>query len=211
MSVEDTGIGIPKQALSRISEDFYRADNVVGQYEGCGLGLSIVKRLLKRNKGDISVRSELNKGTRVNITFKLLSDKEVFDYELKQHINESLRLKISFCLLMILAKTPQESKLLGIIDEAIQKNDRAYRIDADKSVVILPDSDYTEAQLVFERVRSMLQGRVLRGVKKHKYLTGPSMTMSFAVFPKDGATKEEIMSHLEQEINKPASLISGIK
>ena len=66
--VSDTGIGIPKDSLSKIFSDFYRAPNAK-QFSptGTGLGLSITKSLIERYGGDIFVESEEGKGT----TFKL--------------------------------------------------------------------------------------------------------------------------------------------
>jgi two-component system phosphate regulon sensor histidine kinase PhoR len=64
IKVSDTGIGIPKMALTRIFERFYRVDkgrsNVLGS---TGLGLSIVKHIVERNGGQIWVESELGKGS----------------------------------------------------------------------------------------------------------------------------------------------------
>ncbi|HBF88900.1 MAG TPA: hypothetical protein DDX39_09690 [Bacteroidales bacterium] len=58
--VQDNGIGIKSEDLENIFELFYRANKTV---EGYGLGLSIVKRILNKLNGQISVQSELNKGT----------------------------------------------------------------------------------------------------------------------------------------------------
>jgi len=70
-SVKDTGIGIPKNAIKKISRYFYRADNAVRGYEGSGMGLAIVKELLRRNNnGKMIIRSKINKGTEVVIILK---------------------------------------------------------------------------------------------------------------------------------------------
>ncbi len=61
-SVQDTGIGIPKEHLGHIFEQFYR---VPGQDEksGIGLGLAIVKEIVRAHGGDVRVESELGKGS----------------------------------------------------------------------------------------------------------------------------------------------------
>ncbi len=62
--VSDTGMGIPPDALEHIFERFYRVDKARSrQAGGSGLGLSIVRELVTRNFGTISVKSEEGKGT----------------------------------------------------------------------------------------------------------------------------------------------------
>ena len=70
ISVEDTGFGIPEEALGHIFERFYRVDKARSrQAGGSGLGLSIVRELVQRNYGSIGVRSEVGKGTRFMVVF----------------------------------------------------------------------------------------------------------------------------------------------
>ena len=64
MTVSDTGIGIPEGKLIDIFEPFTQADgSYTRKYQGAGLGLSIVHRLTKIMNGNISVESEVGKGT----------------------------------------------------------------------------------------------------------------------------------------------------
>jgi two-component system, OmpR family, sensor histidine kinase VicK len=69
VSVKDTGIGIPAEAIEKIFTKFYRADNALkAQTEGSGLGLYIVKTIVNAHGGEIWVESELNRGTTVHFT-----------------------------------------------------------------------------------------------------------------------------------------------
>ncbi len=69
MTVEDEGMGIPKEEQSKIFERFYRADNAIkAKTEGNGLGLYMCKIILKAMGGEISVDSEPGKGTAFHIT-----------------------------------------------------------------------------------------------------------------------------------------------
>lgn len=58
ISISDNGIGIPESDQSKIFNDFYRASNIKNEsYEGSGLGLSIVKQVVTRYGGNVSVKS----------------------------------------------------------------------------------------------------------------------------------------------------------
>ncbi len=70
VKVTDTGIGIPQKYYDRIFERFFRVDKSHSKMvNGTGLGLSIVKHLAKANNAEISVASELGKGTEFTIKF----------------------------------------------------------------------------------------------------------------------------------------------
>ena len=66
IEIIDTGKGIPQDKLHRIFEPFFSTKATKG---GTGLGLSIVRQLVWRNKGEISVSSEVGKGTTFIIEF----------------------------------------------------------------------------------------------------------------------------------------------
>ncbi|MBC7190307.1 PAS domain-containing protein, partial [Candidatus Aerophobetes bacterium] len=68
ISVEDTGIGIPKEHIHRIGERFYRVDKARSrQLGGTGLGLAIVKHLVLAHGWQLQIESEVEKGTKVKI------------------------------------------------------------------------------------------------------------------------------------------------
>jgi len=73
VSVSDTGEGIPAQDLPYIFERFYRVDKSRTRATGgSGLGLTIAKRLVEAHGGEISVQSELGKGSRFSFTLPVL-------------------------------------------------------------------------------------------------------------------------------------------
>lgn len=70
VSVEDTGVGIPSEELSRIYERFYRADKShSGKIEGTGLGLSIVKHIARLHNAEIKTESRVGQGTKISVYF----------------------------------------------------------------------------------------------------------------------------------------------
>ena len=73
ITVSDNGPGISESDQERIFERFYRADpsRVRNGGEGTGLGLSIVDAVMRAHGGEVSVSSELRKGTTFKLKFPL--------------------------------------------------------------------------------------------------------------------------------------------
>lgn len=69
ISVEDTGIGIPKEDLDKLFRlDIKYTRLGTDDEEGTGLGLLLVKEMVERNGGEVTVKSEVNSGTVFTIT-----------------------------------------------------------------------------------------------------------------------------------------------
>lgn len=68
LSVEDTGIGIPEEKVDIIFDRFRQVDkSFTRNYEGSGIGLSLVKSLVEMHDGTISVESKYGVGTKFTI------------------------------------------------------------------------------------------------------------------------------------------------
>ena len=75
--VTDTGYGIPEESLPHVFERFYRVDKARSRKTGgSGLGLSIVRNMVERNHGTISVSSTMNVGTTFTVTFPAFDTEE---------------------------------------------------------------------------------------------------------------------------------------
>ncbi|PIU41655.1 MAG: hypothetical protein COS99_04225 [Candidatus Omnitrophica bacterium CG07_land_8_20_14_0_80_42_15] len=62
--MKDTGVGIPKDKLKHIFDPFYTTKD-----KGTGLGLFITHQIIQNNKGNITIDSDVNRGTIVKIRF----------------------------------------------------------------------------------------------------------------------------------------------
>ncbi|TDE02640.1 ATP-binding protein [Flavobacterium hiemivividum] len=86
-AVSDTGIGIPKEKLTTIFENFQQASSGTSRiYGGTGLGLAIVKQLVEPQGGSIKVESIVDEGT--TFSFRLKFEKTNAEAELETEILE---------------------------------------------------------------------------------------------------------------------------
>ena len=74
VSLRDEGVGIPQEALGRIFERHYRVDRPAGDAEGSGIGLTIVRDILRLHGCTIQAQSRLGRGTEFTFTLPLAGD-----------------------------------------------------------------------------------------------------------------------------------------
>ena len=96
LAVVDTGLGIAREHIPRLTERFYRVDGSRSRETGgTGLGLSIVKHVMQRHGGELMVQSEVGKGSRFRLVFpgarvrqasdSALGDEAAFNAALSAH------------------------------------------------------------------------------------------------------------------------------
>lgn len=101
ISVEDTGIGIPKEKIDIIFDRFRQVDkSFTRNYEGSGIGLSLVKSLLEMHGGIISVESKYGVGTKFIMKFpvKVLNnskDVDNIDNDIMNNFVEKIKIEFS--------------------------------------------------------------------------------------------------------------------
>ena len=77
LQVTDTGVGVPEESIPHLFERFYRVDKARARKSGgSGLGLSIVRNMVERNGGSISVSSTLGEGSTFTVAFPIFDVEE---------------------------------------------------------------------------------------------------------------------------------------
>ena len=69
LRIRDTGVGMSKEDIATALEPFRQVSNTRGMSEGSGLGLPLTKALVEANRARLSIKSEKDHGTLVEITF----------------------------------------------------------------------------------------------------------------------------------------------
>lgn len=82
LEVQDSGVGIPEDAISHVFERFYRVDKARSRKSGgSGLGLAIVRNMVERNQGSITVESVVGQGSTFRVCFPCFDVEEVTPWE----------------------------------------------------------------------------------------------------------------------------------
>ncbi|HEY4492900.1 MAG TPA: response regulator, partial [Acidobacteriota bacterium] len=95
--IEDTGIGIPEEAIPRIFDRFYQVDGTSKRkYGGMGLGLAIAKSIIDAHKGKIAAQSTMGHGSRFTVSLPALAEVELRSDEpiLKKDNGDSYTIQI---------------------------------------------------------------------------------------------------------------------
>lgn len=72
VTVKDEGIGMAEETKERLFDRFYRSNDVQG-FSGCGLGMSIVRNIVEKHNGTITVETSLGKGSTFKVNIPLNS------------------------------------------------------------------------------------------------------------------------------------------
>ncbi len=185
ISVQDTGIGIPKEQLAHIFDRFYQASGLREQgYKGTGIGLALVKELIALHCGKIDVHSHEGKGTEFILRLPLgaehLKPGEIVE-DLKEAAVPAVSCKVSAF---------QELEKGEERDEKADKDEeRGEEIEAEsqeKTLILIVEDNpdvrkYIKESLVpLYRVVEAADGR--RGIQKAKEMI-PDLIISDIMMP----------------------------
>ncbi|MBL4930337.1 HAMP domain-containing histidine kinase [Clostridium sp. YIM B02565] len=101
ISIEDTGIGIPEDKLDMIFEKFTQVNkSLTRNHEGSGMGLALVKSLVDKHNGRITVKSSLGVGSEfiIELPIRNISDEvavEAINYNTYSNLYEKIKIEFS--------------------------------------------------------------------------------------------------------------------
>lgn len=97
VSVKDTGCGIPEDKLPTIFDRYKQVDSsICKNISGSGIGLSLVKNLVKLHGGDVEVKSKLNEGSEFSFTLPIRTVTYGEDITIKEHNINIEKINIEF-------------------------------------------------------------------------------------------------------------------
>lgn len=139
IEVKDTGIGISEKEQKKLFKMFYRASNAINmKTPGSGIGLLLVKKLVKKHQGDIKLRSILNEGSSFTIRFKH-GNKHFKKVRSTIKPNENL---------IPMPETLPDKRLYKKPQETIQPKEKTSTLSKEKyNVLIVEDNDELSSYL----------------------------------------------------------------
>jgi PAS domain S-box-containing protein len=135
VAVQDTGVGIPPEMISRVFEPFFTTK---GPGHGTGLGLSMVFGYAKQSGGTVKIYSEVNRGTVVRLYLPRMTSADSKDIEMdseKGREAESL---------------PRGNERILLVEDAPKARIVAQRILASLGYTVVAAGDATEAMTIID-------------------------------------------------------------
>jgi PAS domain S-box-containing protein len=213
IEVTDTGIGIEESKLDLVFQVFKQADgSTQRKYGGTGLGLSISKEIAHLLKGDIELKSEVEKGSVFTVYLPLDEEERIVEIEGKEVAQENAS-KTSPTISSISTVKSKGAEINTENLKSVITDDRA-KIEEDSKSILIVEDDLTFAKVVLDISRENgFKGVVIdNGLDVEKYIEqfSPSALILDMKLPgKDGWT---ILKELKAgpHAHIPVHVMSGV-
>ena len=205
--VEDTGIGIGEDFKKHIFEPFTQEhQGARTHYNGVGLGMSIVKKLVDQMKGTVEVDSQLGKGSVVRVTLPVRLDKTQSARPVKEE--SDLRGNIAGMRVLLVEDNEINCEIVEFMLEdagakVVTANDGKAAVDAFASSG--PGTfDCVLMDLMMPVMSGYEAARVIRGLDRMDALTVPIIALSANAFDEDVAMAKD--AGMNEHLAKPVDI-----
>lgn len=206
-TVEDTGMGIAEKDLGKIFDKFVQIDRKEDDYQGAGLGLSIVKKLITLFGSDIKVESKESVGTKFTFVIGFESDIK----KVNEIINE----------IQVDLSENQVYKVLVVEDNKINQMVTRKILDKSNFKSVIVDDGYAAVEALnkehFDVVLMDINMPLINGFDTTRLIRKKGITIpiiALTAFAKDEISDEAISSGMNEVLIKPfepAKLIISIE
>lgn len=194
--VKDTGVGIPQKDLNKIFEKFVQIDRKEDDYQGAGLGLSIVKRLVEIFGSEIFVESEEGKGTRFYFTIAFETDTKKVD-KIIHNISVDLSAEQIYKVLVV-----EDNKINQMVTQKImEKNNFKFLIVDDGYAAIEALGKEHFDVVLMDINMPLINGFETTRLIRKKEITVPIIALT--AFAKDEITDEAFSVGMNDILIKP--------
>lgn len=194
--VSDTGIGIPQKDLAKIFDKFVQIDRKEDDYQGAGLGLSIVKKLVQIFGSEIFVESEEGKGTCFYFTIAFETDTKKVD-EIIHNISVDLSVEQVYKVLVV-----EDNKINQMVTRKImEKNNFKFLIVDDGYAAIEALGKEHFDVVLMDINMPLINGFETTRLIRKKEITIPIIALT--AFAKDEITDEAFAVGMNDVLIKP--------
>lgn len=194
--VEDTGIGIAEKDISKIFDKFVQIDRKEDDYQGAGLGLSIVKKLISLFKSDIYVESQEGKGTKFTFTIGFEGDLKKVNGIINQ-IKVDLSDDLVYRVLVV-----EDNKINQMVTRKIMEknNFKAVIVDDGYAAMEALSKEYFDV-ILMDINMPLINGFETSRLIRKKGITIPIIALT--AFDKEEVSEEAISAGMNDVLIKP--------